>query len=108
MPELGQYGVLVEIKACGLSLPLCDGPSLCNMIRRVGSNRLPAGQDISGIVKAVGSDVMSLRVGDHVTGLKSLYLFHCIVFSVLSLNVNYNDLKLECSCAALSPFSVRN
>lgn len=69
LPELGQYGVLVEVKACGLSLPLCDGSSLCNMVKRVGCNRLPAGQDIAGIVKAVGSDVTSLRIGDQVTGI---------------------------------------
>lgn len=59
----------MEIKACGLSVPLGDGSSLTKLICKLGCNRLPAGQDIAGIVRAVGSDVTSLRVGDHVTGI---------------------------------------
>ncbi|KAG8279508.1 oxidoreductase activity protein, partial [Homalodisca vitripennis] len=35
----------------------------------MGCNRLPAGQDIAGVVRAIGSDVSSLRVGDQVTGV---------------------------------------
>lgn len=56
------------MKACGLSVPLGDGVSLTNLIKKMGSNRFPAGQDVAGIVRAVGSDVSSLRVGDQVTG----------------------------------------
>ncbi|XP_046664499.1 quinone oxidoreductase-like protein 1 isoform X2 [Homalodisca vitripennis] len=69
LPELGKYGILVEIKACGLSVPLGDGASLTTLIRKMGCNRLPAGQDIAGVVRAIGSDVSSLRVGDQVTGV---------------------------------------
>lgn len=68
LPELGKYGILVEVKACGLSVPLGDGTTLTTLIRKMGCNRLPAGQDIAGIIRAVGSDVSSLRVGDQVTG----------------------------------------
>uniref|UniRef100_A0A1B6E8X3 Enoyl reductase (ER) domain-containing protein n=1 Tax=Clastoptera arizonana TaxID=38151 RepID=A0A1B6E8X3_9HEMI len=69
LPDLDKFGVLVEIKACGLSLPLCDGINLCGVIRRVGRNRLPAGQDISGVVRGIGSDVITFKVGDEVTGI---------------------------------------
>uniref|UniRef100_A0A1B6KNZ7 Enoyl reductase (ER) domain-containing protein n=2 Tax=Graphocephala atropunctata TaxID=36148 RepID=A0A1B6KNZ7_9HEMI len=69
LPELGKYGILVEIKACGLSVPLGDGASLTTLIRKMGCNRLPGGQDIAGVVRAIGSDVSSLHVGDQVTGV---------------------------------------
>lgn len=72
LPDLGKHGIIVEVKACGLSVPLGDGGGLSKLIRKLGCNRLPAGQDISGIVRAVGSDVSSLRVGDQVTGIFSL------------------------------------
>lgn len=68
LPELGKYGILVEVKACGLSVPLGDGTTLTTLIRKMGCNRLPAGQDIAGIIRDVGTDVSSLRVGDQVTG----------------------------------------
>lgn len=58
----------MEVKACGLSIPLGDGGTTATIIRKIGSNRVPAGQDIAGIVKAVGSDVTSVHIGDQVTG----------------------------------------
>lgn len=81
------------MKACSLSSWLhCCGnvgkdPStavLCQTISKISGNadrtcKLPAGQDIAGIVSAVGEDVTTLAKGDYVVGknrLNSLLGFH--------------------------------
>jgi len=79
---LGLNGVLIQVKACGLSNWLHDGCSGCNdpgvkavchILTKISGNslkghRLPGGQDIAGIVQAVGKDVTTLIKGDHVVG----------------------------------------
>ncbi|XP_075234070.1 quinone oxidoreductase-like protein 1 [Lycorma delicatula] len=69
LPELGKYGVLIEVKACGLSLPTCDITALSQTLRKAGKKRLAAGQDVAGIVRSVGTDVTGLRIGDQVVGI---------------------------------------
>lgn len=46
---------------------------LCQTISKIGGNpnktcKLPAGQDVAGVVKAVGEDVTTLAKGDYVVG----------------------------------------
>ena len=72
------------MKACSLSSWFHSGdnigkdPStalLCQTIAKISGNtdktcKLPAGQDIAGIVMAVGEDVTTLTKGDYVVGKK--------------------------------------
>ncbi|XP_034250727.1 quinone oxidoreductase-like protein 1 [Thrips palmi] len=83
LPDLERNSVLIQVKACSLSSWLhCCGnvgkdPAtevLCQAIGKIGGNpnkscKLPAGQDIAGVVKAVGEDVTTLAKGDYVVGI---------------------------------------
>lgn len=69
LPDLGKYSVLIEVRACGLTLPLCDINTISQTLRKSGKKRVAVGQDISGVVRAVGTDVSSVRIGDQVVGI---------------------------------------
>lgn len=83
LPELERNSVLIQVKACSLSSWLhCCGNAgkdpatevLCQTISKISGNpntscKLPAGQDIAGVVKDVGEDVTTLAKGDYVVGI---------------------------------------
>lgn len=83
LPDLDRNSVLIQVKACSLSswLHCCDNigkdPTtavLCQTLTKIGgcpsnASKLPAGQDIAGVVMAVGEDVTTLAKGDSVVGI---------------------------------------
>ncbi|KAK3915415.1 Quinone oxidoreductase-like protein 1 [Frankliniella fusca] len=83
LPELERNSVLIQVKACSLSswLHCCSSvdkdPATAILYQTIskinGSSKktckLPAGQDISGVVMAVGEDVTTLAKGDYVVGI---------------------------------------
>ena len=83
LPKLERHSVLIQVKACSLSSWLhgcgsnAKDPStavLCQTVTKItGGNestcKMPAGQDIAGIVSAVGEDVTTLAKGDYVVGI---------------------------------------
>jgi NADPH:quinone reductase-like Zn-dependent oxidoreductase len=60
--------VLLDVKACGLS------PLNTKLLTAVSESKdiLPVGFEVSGIVKEVGPEVISVCVGDAVTGILPL------------------------------------
>uniref|UniRef100_T1IY46 Enoyl reductase (ER) domain-containing protein n=1 Tax=Strigamia maritima TaxID=126957 RepID=T1IY46_STRMM len=73
IPTVDKNGVLVKIKACGLSIENDEVILLLIMIqwellRKLEPNKLAVGNDIAGIVHEIGSNVTTLSVGDEVVG----------------------------------------
>jgi NADPH:quinone reductase-like Zn-dependent oxidoreductase len=68
LPELGRNGVLIQVKACGLSLSRVESTTLCQILYKGNNFCIGAGHDVAGIVVAVGEDVTTLSKGDHVVG----------------------------------------
>lgn len=67
LPPLGEYDVMVQIKACALSR--IDTKTIREI--NVNVEQVPVGCEISGVVSKVG-DAVSLSVGDEVAGLLPL------------------------------------
>lgn len=91
LPSLGPCGVLVQVRACALISPAEERASrellrgVCTTEDSTGISRLFMGQDVAGIVRAIGSDVSTLQVGDDVVGM-----------TVVIQNRNYNLLPFFC------------
>jgi NADPH:quinone reductase-like Zn-dependent oxidoreductase len=68
LPELGRNGVLIQVKACGLSLSRVESTVLCQILSKGNNLYIGAGHDVAGVVIAVGEDVTTLSEGDHVVG----------------------------------------
>lgn len=76
LPPLGPSGVLIQIRACGLS-PISVERENRDLLRGVcaldaaesGAEYIYLGQDIAGIIRSIGSDVTTLQVGDRVVGM---------------------------------------
>src|ERR1700722_17129542 len=64
IPDVGAGDVLIEVKACGVSSR--DVAERSGIYRRHVTFPLIIGLEISGVVREVGSQVASLKVGDHV------------------------------------------
>jgi NADPH:quinone reductase-like Zn-dependent oxidoreductase len=64
VPVIGPRDVLIEVKACGVSSR--DVAERNGTYRRHVTFPLIIGLEISGIIRAVGADVTSLKVEDHV------------------------------------------
>jgi NADPH:quinone reductase-like Zn-dependent oxidoreductase len=64
VPGIGPRDVLIEVKACGVSSR--DVAERNGTYRRHVTFPLIIGLEISGIIRGVGADVTSLKVGDHV------------------------------------------
>lgn len=65
---MGRNGVLVQVKACGLSLSRVESAVLCQTLLKDNNLCIGAGHDVAGVVVAVGEDVTTLSKGDHVVG----------------------------------------
>lgn len=65
---MGRNGVLIQVKACGLSLSRVESAVLCRNLSRDNNLYIGAGHDVAGVVVAVGGDVTTLSKGDHVVG----------------------------------------
>jgi len=65
---VGRNGVLIQVKACGLSLSRVESTVLCQTLSKDNNLCLGAGHDVAGVVVAVGEDVTTLSKGDHVVG----------------------------------------
>lgn len=67
IPAVDEYSILVEVKACSLSL--IDDQVMKRLYKAYTMNRYPVGQDIAGIVRDVGAAVSTLKPGDEVVGV---------------------------------------
>jgi len=65
---VGRNGVLIQVKACGLSLSRVESAVLCQNLSKDNNFYIGAGHDVAGVVVAVGEDVTTLSKGDHVVG----------------------------------------
>lgn len=84
LPELGRNGVLIQVKACGLSISRVEPTTLCHILSKGNKNlSVGAGHDVAGIVVETGEDVTSLSKGDHVVGKQELATFCPLRFEVL-------------------------
>ncbi|XP_074661264.1 quinone oxidoreductase-like protein 1 [Tubulanus polymorphus] len=70
MPELDENSVIIQVRACGLSL--VDANLLIELFRKNPLSRQPVGHEISGVITQIGSQVTSLQCGDEVAGLLPL------------------------------------
>jgi S-(hydroxymethyl)glutathione dehydrogenase/alcohol dehydrogenase len=78
LPELGGNGVLIQVKACGLSFSSIESTALCQKASK--NLGVGAGHDVAGIVVAIGEDVTTLSKGDHVVGEWEMRTFDiCVV-----------------------------
>jgi len=68
LPEIAEYDVMVQIKACGLSR--IDTKTLSEL--NPTSDQIPVGFEITGIVTKVGAAVKSFVVSEEVTGILPL------------------------------------
>jgi D-arabinose 1-dehydrogenase-like Zn-dependent alcohol dehydrogenase len=68
LPEVGRNGVLIQVKACGLSQSRVESAVLCQNFSKDNNLYIGAGHDVAGVVIAVGEDVTTLSKGDHVVG----------------------------------------
>jgi NADPH:quinone reductase-like Zn-dependent oxidoreductase len=83
LPELGRNGVLIQVKACGLSVSRVESTTLCQILSKANKNlAVGAGHDVAGTVVAVGEDVTTLSKGDHVVGKWEMGAF-CLMFALL-------------------------
>jgi D-arabinose 1-dehydrogenase-like Zn-dependent alcohol dehydrogenase len=77
LPELDGNGVLIQVKACGLSLSRIESTALCQILSKTIKNLgVGAGHDVAGTVVAIGEDVTTLSKGDHVVGKWEMATFH--------------------------------
>lgn len=65
---MGRNGVLIQVKACGLSLSKVESSLLCQTLSKDNNLCIGAGHDVAGVVIAVGEDVTTVSKGDHVVG----------------------------------------
>ncbi|XP_064628750.1 quinone oxidoreductase-like protein 1 [Lineus longissimus] len=70
MPTLDDNSVLVQVKACGLSL--VSGKVLSSLFKKAPRSQHPVGHEVAGIVTHVGEAVTSLKTGDDVVGILPL------------------------------------
>jgi D-arabinose 1-dehydrogenase-like Zn-dependent alcohol dehydrogenase len=83
LPELGRNGVLIQVKACGLSISSIESEASGQILPKSNKNLdVNAGHDVAGIVVAVGEDVTTLSKGDHVVGEWEMGTF-CLIFYIL-------------------------
>ena len=75
LPELGRNGVLIQVKACGLSLSRVESTVLCHILSKGNNFCIGAGHDVAGVVVAAGEDVTTLSKGDHVVGKLGIVTF---------------------------------
>lgn len=66
MPQINNHEVLVKVKAAGVN-PL-DILNLNGSVRMIADYKLPLtlGNELSGVIEAVGDDVLNFKVGDPV------------------------------------------
>ncbi|WP_342434173.1 NADP-dependent oxidoreductase [Paenibacillus sp. FSL H7-0442] len=66
MPQINNHEVLVKVKAAGVN-PL-DILNLNGSVRMIADYKLPLtlGNELSGVIEAVGDDVLNFKVGDSV------------------------------------------
>ncbi|KDR10806.1 Quinone oxidoreductase-like protein 1 [Zootermopsis nevadensis] len=70
LPELGRNGLLIQVKACGLSISKIESTALCQILSNPNKNLgVGAGHEVAGTVVATGDDVTTLSKGDHVVGI---------------------------------------
>jgi D-arabinose 1-dehydrogenase-like Zn-dependent alcohol dehydrogenase len=67
MPTLDENSVLVQVKACGLSL--VNGKVLSSLFKKAPRSQHPVGHEVAGIVTHIGDAVSSLKPGDDVVGM---------------------------------------
>jgi NADPH:quinone reductase-like Zn-dependent oxidoreductase len=80
LPELGRNGVLIQVKACGLSISGVEPTTLSHILSKGTKNlSVGAGHDIAGIVVETGEEVTALSRGDHVVGKKGLGTFEVLL-----------------------------
>ncbi|XP_069686397.1 quinone oxidoreductase-like protein 1 [Periplaneta americana] len=73
LPQLERNGVLIQVKACGLSTSWVDSVALCQVLSKISKGQcVGAGHDIAGVVVATGEDVTTLSKGDQVVGILPL------------------------------------
>lgn len=65
---MGRNGVLIQVKACGLSLSRVESVVLGHTLPKDNNLCIGAGHDVAGVVVAVGEDITTLSKGDHVVG----------------------------------------
>jgi D-arabinose 1-dehydrogenase-like Zn-dependent alcohol dehydrogenase len=82
LPEVGRNGVLIQVKACGLSLSRVESSVLCQTLSKDNNLCIGAGHDVAGVVVAVGEDVTTLSKGDHVVGKLGMGTFFFKYFLV--------------------------
>jgi hypothetical protein len=83
LPELGRNGVLIQVKACGLSVSRVEPTALSHILSKGSRNvSVGAGHDIAGVVVDAGEDVTTLSKGDHVVGKQELGTFCPLMFEV--------------------------
>lgn len=70
IPTLEENDILVEVKACGLSL--VNEKILKEVFHKSSQETLSVGHDVSGIVTQVGPKVTSVKEGDEVVGVLPL------------------------------------
>jgi hypothetical protein len=84
LPELGRNGVLIQVKACGLSISRVEPTTLCHILSKGSKNlSVGAGHDVAGIVVETGEDVTTLSKGDHVVGTQEVGTFCPLRFEVI-------------------------
>jgi hypothetical protein len=84
LPELGRNGVLIQVKACGLSISRVEPTALSHILSKGCKNlSVGAGHDVAGIVVEIGEDVTTLSKGDHVVGKQESGTFSPVRFEVL-------------------------
>lgn len=69
LPEVGRNGVLIQVKACGLSMSRVESSVLGQTLSKDNNLCIGAGRDVAGVVVTVGEDVTTLSKGDHVVGI---------------------------------------
>jgi len=65
---VGRNGVLIQVKACGLSLSRAESSVLGQTLSKDNNLCIGAGRDVAGVVVALGEDVTTLSKGDPVVG----------------------------------------
>lgn len=81
---MGRNGVLIQVKACGLSMSRVEASVLGQTLSKDNNLCIGAGRDVAGVVVTVGEDVTTLSKGDHVVGKLGMETF-CFKHSLVPL-----------------------